>query len=190
LLRQAPVWREAYDADPAVIYALDDGLRIVRCNPAWDRFARENGASDLYGSRVSGLAIMDVVPKALRDYYVEAYEAVRKFHREWWHIFDCSSPGLFRSFQMRILPGDPGIVVINTLLHEEPSGPDQTVRRLEQYTDAEGIITMCAHCRRVEHLTQPGRWDWAPSLLRANQALVKPSLCGFCTAYHYPGRKR
>lgn len=190
-MRRSPTWRKAYDNDPATIYALDEDLKIVRCNPAWDRFANENGAAEPSRSSVFGIYIMDVVPAVLHDFYASAYVAVRRFQREWWHVFDCSSANTLRSFQMRILPGDPwGLVVINTLLREAPSDEKTVVEPLQHYADADGVVTMCAHCRRVEHLTQPGRWDWVPFLLNANQALVKPGLCEFCVAYHYPGRSR
>jgi len=190
-MTRSPAWRKAYDNDPATIYALDADLKIVRCNPAWDRFASENGAAQLNGSSVAGVYIMDVVPAVLHDFYASAYVAVRRFQREWWHVFDCSSAGTFRSFQMRILPGDSsGLVVINTLLREEPSDEGNAAERLERYADADGVVTLCAHCRRVEHLTEPGRWDWVPFLLSGNPALVKPGLCQFCFAYHYPGKSR
>lgn len=185
-----PSWREAYDADPAVIYVLDENLKIVQCNPAWDRFAVENGAPGLTGSRVCGTGIMDVVPPVLHDFYGTAYATVRRFQRQWWHVFDCSSADVSRSFQMRILPEGPrDLVVINTLLREEPHVA-QAAARIEEYSDADGVVTMCANCRRVEHLTQPGRWDWLPWLLAASGALVKPGLCSFCFAYHYPGKSR
>jgi hypothetical protein len=46
---------------------------------------------------------------------------------------------------------------------------------------------MCANCRRVEHLTQPGRWDWIPLLLHFSGTLVQPGLCPFCLAYNHSG---
>ncbi len=184
------LWRDAYDKDPAIIYALDEDLRLVRCNPAWDRFARDNGAAELSGSRALGVSVLDVTPKILRDFYLTAYQSVRNFRRQWWHIFDCSSPGVSRSFQMRVLPaGAKGLLVVNTLIREEPH-QETAAARVEQYTDAEGVVTMCAHCRRVEHLTQPGRWDWIPSLLLLNGTLARAGLCPFCFAYHYPARGR
>ncbi|MGD0435164.1 MAG: hypothetical protein ABSB86_01780 [Bryobacteraceae bacterium] len=187
-MAESGIWREAYDNDPAVIYELDEDLRFVRCNAAWDRFARENGAHKSIGARVLGRCIMDFTPHALRNFYRTAYDSVRSFQRQWWHIYACSSPDLSRSIQMRILPaGTDGILVVNTLIREEPH--DERVRaRVEQYTDAEGTATMCAHCRRAEHLSQPGRWDWVPSLLLSSGTLVKPGLCQFCFAYHYPPR--
>ncbi len=180
------IWREAYDSDPAIIYALDQDLRLIRCNPAWDRFARDNGKAELTGSRVLGTCIMDVTPNVLQDFYSTVYDSVRKFQRQWWHVFDCSSSDVFRAFQMRVLPAAADcILVVNTLIREEPHEP-QIAARIEAYTDADGIATICANCRRVEHLTQPGRWDWIPLLLNLSGTLVQPSLCPFCHAYHYP----
>ena len=187
---ESNIWREAYDSDPAIIYALDEELRFVRCNPAWDRFARDNGAAKLTGSSVLGTCIMDVTPKVLRDFYDTAYDSVRRFQTPWWHIFECSSADLSRSFQMRILPaGINRLLVVNTLIREEPH-QEQIALRVEEYTDADGIATICSNCRRVEHLTQPGRWDWVPTLLASGGALMRPGLCPFCFAYHYPGRRR
>jgi hypothetical protein len=180
-------WRDVYDRDPAIIYALDEELRFVRCNPAWDRFAAENGAPNLTGNRMAGAAIMDVVPEVLRSFYLSAYDSVTNLRTDWRFIFDCSSAEVSRSFQMRILPNEiTGFLVVNTLIREEPH-PDQVPCRIEEYTDADEIVTMCANCRRAEHLTQPGRWDFVPQLLATNDVLVKPSLCSFCFHYHYPG---
>jgi PAS domain-containing protein len=189
-MTEARIWRDAYDSDPAIIYVLDPGLRFVRCNPAWDRFAQVNGKAELTGLNVSGTCIMDVTPNVLRDFYSTAYDSVRRFQRQWWHVFDCSSADVHRSFQMRVLPaGSDHILVINTVIREEPHEP-QIAARIAEYTDAEGIATICANCRRVEHLTQPGRWDWVPVLLSLCGTLVQPGLCPFCFAFHYPGRTR
>jgi hypothetical protein len=181
------LWREAYDKDPAIIYALDEDLRLLRCNPAWDRFAGDNGAADLTGSRVLGACIMDVVPDVLQDFYHNVYDSVRKFQRPRSHVFECSSPFVSRSFLMRILPvGASCFLVVNTLIHEEPGQPGTA--QVERYTDMDGVVTLCANCRRAEHLTEPGRWDWIPALLASSGALVQPGLCPFCFAYHYPAR--
>jgi hypothetical protein len=37
--------RASLEADPAVCFVLDDKLRLLYCNPAWDRFATEDGAT-------------------------------------------------------------------------------------------------------------------------------------------------
>ena len=99
------IWREAYDNDPAIIYALDQDLRFIRCNPAWDRFARANGKAELTELRVLGRCIMDVTPNVLRDFYSTAYDSALRFQRQWWHVFDCSSVDVQRSFQMRVSTG-------------------------------------------------------------------------------------
>jgi len=187
-LTESGIWRAAYSNDPAIVYALDPNLRLLRCNPAWDRFARENGAPELTAPSVLGAKIMDIIPEVLQDFYGQAYDLVQKFQRPWWHVFDCSSATVSRSFQMRVLPAaDNHLVVVNTLVREEPH-EERIAARIEEYTDADGLVTMCANCRRAEHLTHPGRWDWLPFLLASSGALVRPGLCAFCFAYHYPGR--
>ncbi len=78
--------------------------------------------------------------------------------------------------------------LINTLIREE-AHEESTTTRLGEHIDADGIVSMCANCRRVEHVKQPARWDWVPSLL-SQGTLFKPSLCRFCFAYHYSGRSQ
>jgi hypothetical protein len=187
-LTESGIWRPAYSNDPAIVYALDADLRLVRSNPSWDRFARENGAPELTGPSVLGAKIMDVIPAVLGDFYGNAYDQVRRFQRPWCHVFDCSSADLSRSFQMRVLPAAGNhLIVVNTLIREEPH-QERIAYRIEEYTDADGIVTMCANCRRAEHLTHPGRWDWLPLLLASSGTLVRPGLCAFCFAYYYPGK--
>ena len=36
------------ETDPAVIFCLDAELRLTYCNAAWDQFAQENGAPELW----------------------------------------------------------------------------------------------------------------------------------------------
>ena len=82
---------------------------------------------------------------------------------------------------MRVLPADANsLLVVNTLIREEPH-ERQTAAQIEEYTDAEGIVTMCAHCRRVEHLSEPGRSDWMPLLLIATGTLVQHASARFAS---------
>ncbi|HTR38721.1 MAG TPA: PAS domain-containing protein [Bryobacteraceae bacterium] len=179
-----PAWKQGFDADPSVIYLMDEDLRIVRCNPAWDRFAMANDGLQAISSKIVGTRLMDVVPPALHDFYRAAYATVRSAQRDWWHVFECPSPTVARVFQMRILPsGDGGVLTVNTLISEEPHVNGNGIRR--NYTDCDGIVTMCAHCRRVKRLDESGQWDWFPELLVRGAVLVSHGLCPFCTAYHY-----
>jgi hypothetical protein len=178
-------WRTAYDNDEAIVYLIDADLRIVRCNPAWDRFALANRGEAVLSTKIAGASIMDVVTPQLRDFYLAAYANVRRFRRVWWHVFECSSADLARTFQMRILPCDDGsLLTINTLVSETPlaSAPPKPAA---DYADQDGIVTMCASCRRVLRVRPPAGWDWVPELLLSGQVLSRFGLCEFCAAYHY-----
>lgn len=128
---------------------------------------------------------MDAVPDVLREFYLIAYDNVERHRKDWWHIFECSSPTSSRLFQMRILPCEEGaLLTINTLIGEttlEAAEP----KPVEDYAGSDGIAVMCSHCRRVRRVDQPAIWDWVPELLMSGQVLATFDLCDFCTAYHY-----
>lgn len=179
-------WRQEYDNDGSVIYLLDRELRVVMCNAAWDKFAAANGGKNCLAQKVIGTEIWMVIPPVLQGFYRAAYENVRQHKRDWWHVFPCSSPGVSRTFHMRILHcADDYLLTINTLIGEKDA-EKAAEHRLPSYMDSDGIITSCAHCRRVQRLHSPRLWDWVPEVLINGTALVKFDLCGFCYAYHYP----
>jgi hypothetical protein len=57
LFREFP--RSVLEADTAVCFALDEKLRLISCNPAWDLFATENGAPDLCAEMALGKSVLD-----------------------------------------------------------------------------------------------------------------------------------
>ncbi|HEY4365503.1 MAG TPA: hypothetical protein VGN17_31370 [Bryobacteraceae bacterium] len=176
-------WQNAYDEDESIIYLLDGELKIARCNPAWDRFALANGGERAVAARVTGTHVMDVVPPPLTEFYSIAYGNVRKFRKDWWHVFECSSAAIRRVFQMRILPAREGLLVVNTLIRETPAeagehGPPR------DYDAGDGMLTACSHCRRVRNVRMAGRWDWAPEVAWSGELLTVFDLCEFCRAYH------
>jgi hypothetical protein len=176
-------WSDAFDRDESIIYLLDSDLNIVRCNSAWDRFALANDGTDAIASKVLGTCIMDFVPPALRRFYEIAYGNVKRFRREWWHLFECSSPQVTRCYHMRILPNDgDGILIINTLIRATPADAEPHGNVLD-YSAMDGVVTMCSHCRRVRNL-HTGDWDWMPELLLRGNVLATYGLCDFCAAYH------
>jgi hypothetical protein len=178
-------WKPAYDDNPSVIYLLDAEDRIVRANPAWDRFALANHGESSVFARVAGNCILDVIPPGLLEFYRTAYRNVRAFQRDWWHVFECSSPNVRRLFHMRILPDEAGgLLTMNTVISETALEAG-LVPPIENYAD-DGVATMCSHCRRVQRLGQPAAWDWVPELLLKSQILTTFRLCAFCQAYHYP----
>lgn len=182
---QVEAWKAAYDEHDSVIYLLDSQRRIVRCNREWDRFALANRGGAAISRKVIGTDIMSVIPLHLRDFYSTAYDNVQRYRRDWWHIFECSSPTQLRTFHMRILHVDNGgFLTINTLISSTDLEMPEP-RAVSDYADADGVVTMCSHCRRVRRGRDPRIRDWVPELLIASKLLVTFDLCQFCTAYHY-----
>ena len=177
-------WSPAFDGNSAVIYAVDRNLRLTHTNFAWDQFACENGAPELAGDRIHGICLMDVISEVLRPFYEERYRRVTTEQQEQWHVFECSSPEVYRRIHMRILPLTQGILMINSLVAE--SGFQQIVSNEPScYVSESGIVTVCSHCRRVKNLLDKSRWDWVPSFFTHPPAKLSHGLCSVCTIYHY-----
>jgi|SRR5579871_256000 len=166
-------WTSRFEDDPAVIYILDRSFRLVYCNAAWDLFALKNGgAPKLLRERQIGRSVMQSTPVALIRFYHAVFTRVLSQETTADHIYDCSSPDLFRQFHMHIqrlepLGGAPYLVVVNSLVkqrswQEGDSGPFDALRQKN------GAIVMCAHCE--------GRW----SLTRAKSGSGYPSTSERC----------
>ncbi len=89
--------------------------------------------------------------------------------------------------RIHLLKPQDWFIVTNTLVieraHENPSTADPKV-----YVDANGIVTMCAHCRCSRCLDKPHQWDFVPEYLeRRTESIVRVShgLCPVCYSYFY-----
>ena len=65
-------------------------------------------------------------------------------------------------------------------------GLEQPSDKPELYTDANGLIHQCAHCRRVRTVTRQVRWDWVPAWVAQRPADVGYTLCPACAKDVYP----
>jgi hypothetical protein len=65
-------------------------------------FAKANGAPELAGDSVIGSGLFSAIPDVLRRYYMEAFLSVRRDEGAWEQSYECSSPGAFRKYRMRI----------------------------------------------------------------------------------------
>ncbi len=170
---------------------VDKTLRLVYCNPAWDLFAIGNCGESAVASRVVGINLMDVVPGALRSFYDQLFEIARVTLQVWPHDYECSSATLYRLFRMEVRPmPTAGFILVHALRIEKPHASDRTscLPSAERYINAEGNVTMCAHCRKTKRVAEPQVWDWVPEYLgtRAPRANIISGLCGPCLAYFYP----
>ena len=180
---------QALDRSPAVSYILDSQFRIMYCNPAWSRFARSNGAPRLAGELVLGCDLFDAIPDVLKPAYSEAFGEVLSTGLVWAQSYECSSPTVFRVFRMRIhlLKPRNWFVVTNTLIVEQPHSETATADPIT-HVDANGFVTICAHCRCTRRVDNPDHWDFVPQYLQLRlESIPKVShgLCPVCRAYFY-----
>ena len=178
-------------AAAAVSYVLDSNIQFVYCNPAWDKFARENGGPELLGDAVIGSQLFPVIPDVLRSFYTRMFDEVQRSGLVWQHVYECSSPQRFRKFRMRVhLLNSNWLMVSNALLVEEAHCREAPAHDAA-YRNDKGLITMCAHCRCSQRTDGPGRWDFVPAHLEVRPLSfgVSHGICSVCRAYFYPRHK-
>lgn len=179
----------ALQRSPVISYVLDSQFRIMYCNPAWNRFARLNGAPQLTSDAMVGSDLFEAIPEVLRAAYADAFQQVLSTGKVWEHSYECSSPTVFREFRMRIhlLKPQNWFVVTNPLSFERPH--TRTARaEANTYVTANGLVTMCAHCRCSRRLDNPDQWDFVPDYLQLSSVSalkVSHGLCPICRAYFY-----
>lgn len=189
--RQDALFREIpqaiLDADPTVCFALDAQLRLVYCNPAWDRFALENGGSQLVSEQVIGRSILQGTSTDLTDFYRTLFTKALITQRPISHDFHCSSPEQERLMRMDVKPlrTSPMVLVGCSVRVENPHhGSAPPIERL--YRDGSGFLTMCSNCRRSRRVgIKPDTWDWIPAFVEKMPDLVTHGLCTLCLEYYY-----
>lgn len=187
-------WLERFDQAADVVYGLDEELRIRYVNPAWVAFAHENGGdASLVPPDVIGSAFLDAIPGLITPFYAWNLREVRRSGRPWEHLFECSSPELFRTFHMRVsgLGEGRGLLVRNHLLIERshetavrPPCPSLPSR----YVGNDGVVRQCSHCRRVRRRGRVDAWDWVPDFVRRPHPTTSHSLCNGCFRHYFPAR--
>jgi hypothetical protein len=184
----APFDLTALDAEQGTVCGLSEDLVIIYVNPAWYRYARDNGASWREGEWSVGARMMDAVPYVLRPFYRGLFARAQATNRPVEHEYDCSSPELLRRSRMRVYPCLSGaLVVVHTLLREveRDSAPDAVEA---DYRDDNGLLALCSHChraRRARRADDP-TWDWVPAFVRHPPQGVSHGLCVTCARYYYP----
>ena len=166
-----------------VSYILDPDLRIVDTNAAWDRFALENGGDGLLGKWQRGRPLLAVIPDVLQPFFRDHFARAARTGERWEHDYECSSPTLVRRFRMLTYPFGHAFVVTHALLvsHER----DEPAAAPSPAYERDGVVAMCAHCRRVRHASEPERWDWVPAYLAPGLDRMTHGLCPPCFRYYY-----
>lgn len=175
-----------------------DGV-IAYVNPAWSAFAHDNGG----GAAVDGewslganyfAAITDKLRPFFSDLLAKA-PTIEQSLTPHTHEYECSSAEEYRRFALQVyaLPARCGYMLVHSLLVAMPHDAVTHHPRLPErahYETADGTLKQCAHCRRIEHRTQAGRWDWVPAWIREPPARISHTICAICYGFYYPGLSR
>ena len=166
-----------------VSYVLDHELRVVATNEAWERFAKQNGGEQLLARWQPGAPLLAVIPDDLRTFYRDGFARAAQTADRWEHDYECSSPQLFRRYRMIAYPFDGSFVVTHAPLVERPH--EQPAAAPSPVYERDGVIAVCAHCRRVRHTAERERWDWVPAYVAPPVDNLSHGLCPPCYRYYY-----
>ncbi len=174
------------DDEPSTVYGLTEDLRIGYVNRAWSAFAKANGASWNEGAWGIGSRLMDAIPDVLRPFYSGLFAQALSERAVVEHEYECSSPTQLRRFRMRVHPCDSGVLLvvhsrIEDHLHADAGHPGGAL-----YREADGLITQCSHCRRVQRIDGTREWDWVPEYVARPPPTISHGLCNLCVEYYYP----
>lgn len=181
----------SFEASANVIYALSADLRLRYCNPAWFRFARENGGEPALSRRFPlGSAIVDALDASVREFYLGAWRYVLDTGEVWEHVYECSSDTVFRLYHQRVYPlrETAGLLVVHSLALEMDHDPESrpVLEPVElRYRAPTGLITQCVNCRRVRRLAVSDTWDWVPDWARRSPADTTGGICPLCYGYYW-----
>lgn len=194
-----PLLASAFDLDDLcqqdhTIYALDRDLRLVFMNPAWFRFAHENGApTAIVEDWDLGRSVLDACPGELRGFYANAYTRVLESDKVWDFDYECSSPEQYRLLHQTVypLPGGAGLLVVNSpVVTREHDAAERPARAPDAaaYRNAEGALVQCSHCRRIRRNAEQECWDWVPEWVARVPRVTRHGLCSICLNHYYPGQ--
>lgn len=159
-------------------YLLASDLRILRTNPAWDQFTSEAASAAWVARWRRGGSVLDVFTPGRRTFYQDGFARAQATGERWDHECECDAQGSPCRLRMFAYPFAGGLVVTHAVLVAPPADAAAI-----DYV-GHGVVTMCAHCRRVRHLSRD-RWDWIPAYLADPPARVSHGLCAGCLEYYY-----
>jgi len=186
---------ENLDDHPSSVFGFWPNFRLAYVNSAWSRFATENGGEPAISTRWGiGSCLTDAIAPPLRQYYARRLGRCLADGEPWDHVYECSSPDLFRKFHLIVYPlgeGRGGLAV-NSLVVERPHDSSQrpaSSPAKSSYADRHGIVHQCMHCRRTRNEQQGFRWDWVPAWVAQCPPSTSHGLCPTCVDFHYPELK-
>ncbi len=179
----------AFSAVENTSYILSTDLRIVRVNEGWTRFAESNGGHALLARWGRGSHVLDAIAGELRAFYRDLFERAFADDKVICHDYDCSSDRVERLFRMMVFPLGATFLAVTHSLRVERSMIGTGSPPSDIYV-RDGIIQMCAQCRRVLAQGELDRWDWVPAYIQAPPPNVSHGLCSPCARFYFPDTQR
>lgn len=179
------------DDSPHVTFGLWPDLTLAYVNPAWFRFARENGGEPAISREWAlGRNVMEAVPASLQVFYRDLFRARLAAAAPGLSQveYECSSADVCRQHLMtvyRLGDGD-GLLVTNVCVAARPHERRSHQPYLDDYHDQNGWVRQCSHCRCVQRRDMPEQWDWVPYWVTAPPSHTTHGLCPLCLDHFYP----
>jgi hypothetical protein len=192
----AGFYRQPLDQGDDVIYGVWPDLTLAYSNARWAWFATENDGADVLKRWTLGASVRSAFGPDLDPFYTRAFGEVLATGAIWQHTYTCPSPRQMRWFNMRVLPlGQEGLLVCHSLV-SAAEWPDRWGRgpSAALYRNTDGMVTQCAHCRRVQvapaqpaQPTWPAQPDWhhVPAFIERAPPGTTHGLCPICFMYHF-----
>lgn len=175
------------------IYVVDRNYNLVDYNNGYKLFAIENDGEDILNNWKIGANILPAIPEMIQGIIKKMYDDVILNDKTIEHEYDCHSATTFRRFRMRILPFMNGFALHeHCLIESSQLSGVQNVSDEEiesRYTDNNGIIHQCCHCRKIQSCTDTNNWVWVVSLIHRNDNYyprISHTLCPVCMLHYFP----
>lgn len=172
-------------ASDDVVFAVDDAYVLRAHNPAWLTFATDNGGAETLTAYPLGTSILPAIATSIRHYVTRLYVLAMESGLPSEHVFECSSPGVFRRFrQVQVpLPGKAGWLVTNECVEARPHTREPHAWSKRFLDGAERTI-QCSHCRRTLDHHSGTRWEWVPSVVARPRPRTRFELCPDCSDHY------
>lgn len=173
-----------------VIYAIDENLNFIYFNPAWEKFAVENGGPEnILQLLPLGSSVTAGTTEILSEYYSDYYQSALQELHPVVNEYECSSSEFYRIFRQFCYPmmDNKGLIIINRLVTEEPmenrsrlvAAPNE-----ERFRDKHGLIEQCSFCRCVKPVEKGKSWEWVKEWVIKIPEKTSHSLCPPCFDYY------
>jgi len=182
--------RDALELQEDTVCGIWSDGRIAYFNPAWTRFALNNGGEDVLERWPIGSNLFTSVPAPLKSFYRQlfersAFQSMVQSDRPVQHLYECSSPEMFRQYLMTVyaLERGAGYLAVHSRVHEYAHHAAERPRcdpdeRLYRHRD--GMLHQCIYCRKMQRTADPRIWDWVPEWVDKTPPDTSHSVCDLC----------